>query len=55
MKEIVRHKQVFDMRKLMIALGALFLVAILSTSCKSHQTCPAYGSVESEQADKLPA
>jgi hypothetical protein len=43
------------MRKLMIATGALFLVAILYTSCKSHQTCPAYGSVDTEQADKLPA
>lgn len=39
----------------MIATGALFLVAILSTSCKSHQTCPAYSSVETEQVDKLPA
>ena len=43
------------MRNLMIAAGALFLVAILFTSCKSHKTCPAYSSVETEQADKLPA
>ena len=43
------------MRKLMIATGALFLVAILYTSCKTHQTCPAYGSLEIEQSDKIPA
>ena len=43
------------MRKLMIATGTLFLVAVLYTSCKSHQTCPAYGSVDVNQADKIPA
>lgn len=43
------------MKKIIIATGALFLVAILYSSCKSHETCPAYGSVETEQADKLPA
>ncbi len=43
------------MRKLLIATGALFLVAVLYSSCKSHQTCPAYGSVDTEQSDKLPA
>ena len=43
------------MKKIMIATGALFLVAILYSSCKSHQTCPAYGSIEMEQVDKLPA
>ena len=43
------------MKNLIIAIGVLFLVAILSTSCKSHESCPAYGSVETVQADKLPA
>jgi len=43
------------MKNLIIAIGVLFLVAILSTSCKSHESCPAYGSVETAQADKLPA
>lgn len=39
----------------MITASALFLVAILYSSCKSHETCPAYGSVEIENAEKLPA
>ena len=43
------------MRKLLIATSALFLVAILFASCKSHQTCPAYGSNETENSDKIPA
>ena len=43
------------MRKLMIATSALFLGAILFTSCKSHQTCPAYGSIDTEATEKLPA
>jgi len=43
------------MKKLLIVTGTLFLVAVLYTSCKSHQTCPAYGSVDTEQADKQPA
>lgn len=43
------------MKKLLIATGALFLVTVLYSSCKSHQTCPAYGSVDTEQSDKLPA
>jgi uncharacterized protein YcfL len=43
------------MRKLMIATSALFLAAILFVSCKSHQTCPAYGSIEIENTDKLPS
>jgi len=43
------------MKKILIATGTLFLVAVLYTSCKSHETCPAYGSVGTEQADKLPA
>ncbi len=43
------------MKKIMIAASALFLVAILYSSCKSHETCPAYGSVETESSEKLPA
>ncbi len=43
------------MKKLMIAATALFLVAILYSSCKSHETCPAYGSVEVENSDKQPS
>ena len=43
------------MRKLIIASAALLLVAVLYSSCKSHQTCPAYGSVDTEQTDKFPA
>ena len=43
------------MKKLMIAATALFLVAILYSSCKGHETCPAYGSVDTEKSDKLPS
>ena len=43
------------MKKLIIATTALFLVAILYSSCKSHETCPAYGSVDTENSDKLPS
>ena len=43
------------MKKLMIVTTALFLVVILYSSCKSHETCPAYGSVEVENSDKLPS
>ena len=43
------------MKKLTIATTALFLVAILYSSCKSHETCPAYGSVDTENSDKLPS
>jgi hypothetical protein len=39
----------------MIATSALFLVAILFASCKSHKTCPAYGSIEKETTEKLSA
>lgn len=43
------------MKKIIIATGALFLVTILYTSCKSHQTCPAYGSVSVEQTNQIPS
>ncbi len=43
------------MKKLLVVTTALFLVAILYSSCKSHETCPAYGSVETESSDKLPS
>ena len=34
------------MKKLVFTAAALFLVAILYSSCKGHETCPAYGKVE---------
>ena len=43
------------MKKLLVVTTALFLVAILYSSCKSHETCPAYGSVETDNSDKLPS
>ncbi len=43
------------MKKLMIVATGLFLVAILYSSCKGHETCPAYGSVDTEESDKLPS
>jgi len=43
------------MKKLLTVTIALFLVAILYSSCKSHETCPAYGAVETESSDKLPS
>lgn len=36
------------MKKLLFAATALFLVAILYSSCKGHETCPAYGKVETK-------
>jgi len=30
-------------------------VAILYSSCKSHETCPAYGKVETKTTDETPA
>lgn len=41
------------MKKLLIASTALFLMAILYSSCKSHGTCPAYGKVNNNK--ELPA
>jgi hypothetical protein len=41
------------MKKLLIACAALFLTAILYSSCKSHGTCPAYGQVDNNK--ELPA
>ena len=43
------------MKKLLAATTALFLVAILYSSCKSHETCPAYGSVDTENSEELPS
>jgi hypothetical protein len=40
------------MKKILLVTTALFLVAILYSSCKSHETCPAYGSVDTENTDK---
>jgi hypothetical protein len=41
------------MKKFLIASAALFLMAVLYSSCKSHGTCPAYGQVDSNK--ELPA
>ncbi|MDF1673409.1 MAG: hypothetical protein P1U41_07870 [Vicingaceae bacterium] len=35
------------MKKIIFTITALFLVAILYSSCKGHETCPAYGKVDS--------
>jgi hypothetical protein len=43
------------MRKLILLSTSIFLVAILFASCKSHKTCPAYGSVEAKTTTKIPA
>jgi hypothetical protein len=41
------------MKKLVIALTSLFLLAVLYTSCKGHETCPAYGEVETETGTEV--
>lgn len=43
------------MKKALIATTALFLVAILYSSCKGHQTCPAYGKTQAKTTNKIPA
>jgi len=43
------------MKKILIATTGLFLVAILYSSCKGHQTCPAYGKVQQKNTTKIPA
>jgi hypothetical protein len=43
------------MKKVLIALTALFLVAILYSSCKGHETCPAYGKVQNHNTSKVKA
>jgi hypothetical protein len=42
------------MKKLLFVTATLFLVAILYSSCKGHETCPAYGSVDVE-SNEIPA
>lgn len=34
-------------KKVLIATAALFLITLVYSSCKSHETCPAYGKVKS--------
>jgi len=41
------------MKKILTVTAALFLMAVLYSSCKSHGTCPAYGKVETNK--QLPA
>jgi len=43
------------MKKIALATSALFLMAILYSSCKGHETCPAYGSVDTENTEEIPA
>jgi len=40
------HYKFRMMKKLMFVLVAGFLIALASSSCKSHETCPAYGAAE---------
>ena len=42
------------MKKLLFTAAALFLVAILYSSCKGHETCPAYGKVEAK-SNEIPS
>lgn len=37
------------MKKVYILVVLMFLVALGFSSCKSNDTCPAYGSVETEE------
>lgn len=39
------------MKKGYIILALIVLVALGFSSCKSHDTCPAYGSVETEHTE----
>ena len=39
------------MKKLLFGATALFLAAILYSSCKGHETCPAYGKVEAKSTE----
>lgn len=34
------------MKKVLIASATLFLIALVYSSCKSHESCPAYGKVD---------
>ena len=34
------------MKKVLIASATLFLIALVYSSCKSHESCPAYGKAE---------
>lgn len=43
------------MKKLLFVTAALFLVAIVFSSCKGHETCPAYGKVEAPQSNEIPS
>jgi len=37
-------------KKVLIASATLFLIAIVYSSCKSHETCPAYGKANSSKS-----
>ncbi len=38
------------MKKVYVIIALMFLVALGFSSCKSNDTCPAYGAVETEEA-----
>ena len=43
------------MKKLLFVTAALFIVALVFSSCKGHETCPAYGKVDSKQTTEIPS
>ena len=40
------------MKKVVYFLAVSFLLGSLLSSCKSHERCPAYGSIENTKSDK---
>lgn len=46
------HQILTSMKSLAILFVFGFILALSTSSCKSHETCPAYGQVE--QAAELP-
>lgn len=38
------------MKKVLIASATLFLIALVYSSCKSHESCPAYGKAETTKS-----
>jgi hypothetical protein len=37
------------MKKVLIASATLFLIALVYSSCKSHESCPAYGKADTSK------
>ncbi len=38
------------MKKVLIASATLFFIALVYSSCKSHESCPAYGKAETSKS-----